>query len=347
MKLEQSKIEEKQNNFDILRLIGAILVIYGHSFLILNINPQETFYKVSGVITSGQLGVAIFFSISGYLVTLSALRSKNIVIFLKKRILRIYPGLFFLIVTTLIIGSFATTLSVKDFFLQNETWEYFKTLTLFWRPEPWLPGLFNHNPNFNAVNGSLWTITAEFFCYLLLTLIIFYKKFSYYILTFILTVSLFLHWRPETRLELFQSDQVWYHIWWYAAMFFISGMFALHQPNFLKNKHMLVGVLLIFIVSFDTEAFLQIGWLAIPILTLTLGFTNWWGVRGFIKIKNDYSYGLYLYSFFIQQILANYNISTNNVYKFFTISLIISFVFAFSSWHFIEKPMMSLKKIIY
>jgi peptidoglycan/LPS O-acetylase OafA/YrhL len=64
------------NNFDQVRLFGAILVIYGHSYPLTGVTlPGFAANPVSTI------GVKIFFSISGYLIAASWLRDPNILRF--------------------------------------------------------------------------------------------------------------------------------------------------------------------------------------------------------------------------------------------------------------------------
>ena len=81
---------ERFDSFDLLRAVGALLVLVSHSFALTG-RPEPV---VPGVASYGGLGVAIFFSISGYLITLSWHRDPRLGAFLVKRSLRIFPALF-------------------------------------------------------------------------------------------------------------------------------------------------------------------------------------------------------------------------------------------------------------
>src|SRR5258708_22620705 len=78
----------RQNNFDLLRLIGAVLVIYGHAYpLTGSVSPG---FAGNGIAT---VGVKIFFVISGYLGALSWVRDGNLARFFFRRCLRIFHSL--------------------------------------------------------------------------------------------------------------------------------------------------------------------------------------------------------------------------------------------------------------
>src|SRR5437868_14731690 len=85
----------RANNFDALRLIAALSVVFSHSFLIADgSEANEPFVWLTGnQCILGLVGVLVFFVISGYLVTESWCRSPLPGRFLLRRTARIYPGL--------------------------------------------------------------------------------------------------------------------------------------------------------------------------------------------------------------------------------------------------------------
>ena len=102
------------------------------------------------------VGVMIFFSISGYLITESWQWNPKLVAFFVKRALRIFPALIVCVsVTACIIGAAATNLSLRDYFSHPAFPLYFRNIALL--ISYFLPGVFEDNIYKNAVNGSLWT----------------------------------------------------------------------------------------------------------------------------------------------------------------------------------------------
>ena len=122
-----------RNNFDALRLIGAFLVLISHQFAL----SGRWEPRFVGDHSFGNLGVLIFFSISGYLVTSSWLKDPNILRFAARRTLRVVPAL-------------CVSMPL--------TWAVIATLGLTGFPD---------NPR-HLTNGSLWTIKYEVGCYALL-----------------------------------------------------------------------------------------------------------------------------------------------------------------------------------
>lgn len=130
---DEGMTHAQHNNFDGLRVIGAFMVLISHQFALSGRSEPH----VVGEHSLGNLGVLIFFSISGYLVTSSWLKDPNVPRFAARRALRMAPALCVAIPLTLAV---IAALGLKGF-----------------------PG----NPR-HLTNGSLWTIPYEVYCYALL-----------------------------------------------------------------------------------------------------------------------------------------------------------------------------------
>lgn len=146
----------RPNNFDVLRLLGALLVLVSHAYA-LSGRHEPT---LAGD-TLGTVGVFIFFGISGFLVTKSWVRDPRLGSFFAKRALRILPALFVVsLLTAYVIGPLMTTASLGHYFGSPLTHAYvFRNATL--RTDYLLPCVFANNPYPHAVNGSLWTLPTE------------------------------------------------------------------------------------------------------------------------------------------------------------------------------------------
>ena len=154
------------NNFDFIRLVAAILVIISHSNALLGDKELDLWAKLTlGTLSFSHLGVAIFFIISGYLITQSSQNSINWKSYLWKRLLRLIPGLIVvLLLCAFVLGPLATTESVPDYFRNKETYQFLFSTFLYIQNYS-LPSVFTQNP-IPAVNGSLWTLAYEFTLYI-------------------------------------------------------------------------------------------------------------------------------------------------------------------------------------
>ena len=155
-----------RNNLDAVRFVAAGMVLYGHSFVFLGLR-EPVFLSWTPL---GPLGVFIFFTISGYLVSESWDRDPNLWRFSMRRALRIFPGLTLcILLTILVLGPIMTTLSIRDYFSHGATLGYLKNVALY--IVYFLPGVFEHNKFPIAVNGSLWSLPVEFTMYIVVALI--------------------------------------------------------------------------------------------------------------------------------------------------------------------------------
>ncbi len=161
----------RQNNFTLIRIILAWLVLFGHSFAIQHVpglrDPLSPLLQ--GSVWIGTLAVYGFFAISGFLVTASFVR-RGLLDFSLSRILRIYPALICCVIATVfVLGPSLTTLNLSDYFSDSKTYSYFANATAYLSVQWDLPGLFQNNHR-HAVNGSLWSLPVEVRCYLLLAI---------------------------------------------------------------------------------------------------------------------------------------------------------------------------------
>ena len=163
---------ERRNNFDLMRLVAAVSVIFSHAFL-LSENSQD--HDPLMVLTGGQailgiVGVFVFFTISGYLVTQSFDTTVSPLVFLAKRALRVFPGLFFcLVVCVFVIGPLVTQLPPADYLLRRETYLFLLHNAVLDTDYNRLPGVEFWPGNIGGiVNGPLWSLPCEVLMYLML-----------------------------------------------------------------------------------------------------------------------------------------------------------------------------------
>ena len=96
------------NNFDFLRLLFAVWVIITHSYPLTGQPEQDLLWKITnGQTVFSYISVRGFFAISGYLIIQSLLRSNNLIDYYWKRILRIFPALFVVLLFSTIVCYFA------------------------------------------------------------------------------------------------------------------------------------------------------------------------------------------------------------------------------------------------
>lgn len=343
----------RDNNFTLLRFIASFLVLYTHSFsLKIGVIDVEPMRQTLGM-SLGDIAVDIFFITSGFLITSSYINRGNVVAFIWARILRIYPALIVAMTfCVFVIGLWFTNLNMSDYLLHPDTYKYFfKNIMLFFGVEYYLPGVFQDVPYEGAVNGSLWTLPFEVRMYAILAIVLtvvvcLRKKVKF--LTF-KNVSLFLGIFSILFLILnhyidilpFESVFVEKFIRLFA-MFFVGTMFYIWREYIILSYKWFFILLFILLLSIIyIKAYFLVYTLALPYLILFLSYVPAGTIRKFNHL-GDYSYGMYIYAFPIQQsLVALYpNISIMNMVIF---SFIFTLVLSILSWHLVEKKFLKLK----
>lgn len=340
----------RDNNLNLLRLAAASAVLVSHSFVLVSGEPASEPLRATTGMTTGSIAVDIFFIASGFLVTGSLLKSRSPVDFVWARILRIFPGLtVMLLLTTFGLGPLVTSIGIQDYFVNSQTYIYFiKCATLITGVSYELPGVFELNPYRGAVNGSLWTMPHEILMYGIL------------LCTWLIPSKFF----PDHSEILFKgfvlcstaisgAAAIYYHFRWGGAhtrlwLFFM--FFSGSSAHLLKHRIYLS----------------KVAFLCLSVIIILLGFTSkdlffvayalgiWYGViylayvpSGHIRRYNhvgDYSYGIYVYAFPIQQAIAALlpNVSVCQMMLF---SSSATLAMAIPSWHLIERKGIRLKAL--
>lgn len=344
----------RENNFGALRIMAAFMVLSGHMAYFIGVSPPSFLGQ-----EIHRLGVTILFLIAGYLITQSWISDPAPLRYTIKRFFRIWPPLaVFLFIATFLIGPFLSYLTWKEYYTHPQTLTYLQNS--FFYIQYVLPGVFSENPYPNAVNGSLWTLPVEVVMYILIPIFVSIcrvkkdgtKRKSYYGLLIIailfcamdLLVRIF---APTARLVVYATD-------WVAALklipYYLIGM-AFANPDLKKWLNLpFACFLILFVTSFHFSeikmAFLSYFILPYFIFSIALAPTTFFS-RFFAKY--EISYGLYLYGFFIQQLIVyltqKYQISFSlTVYTI--ICTLITIIVSLFSYRYVEQPCLALSKKI-
>ncbi len=342
--------------FDFLRIALAMSVLFAHSFLIAE---GELFqYSTPPLALMHASIIPMFFTLSGFLITGSALRLR-LKDFILNRGMRIVPALAMdIFFAAIVIGPIFTTLNLRDYFSSYEFISYFANIVGLIHYV--LPGVFENNPFPNTVNGSLWTVPFEIGCYVLMALIIFTRLLkrpqvllcAALVFAALIFVSLAYEWVPfggEGRIftatnHFLKSDGRALYV------YFLAGILLYLFRNKIPFHPAIFGaaILLFFLAAFDAFAALPqmpVKLLLIPIVAYA---TVYIGLSPIPRIpiydRGDYSYGIYLYGFPFQQALVTLFPGLKSPWLHFGISLVLVTGVAMLSWHFIEKPTLALRK---
>lgn len=282
----------KTNSIGFLRLALAAVVLLVHSF------------ELGGFGGGGRFGVASrlavdgFFLLSGFLIAQSYVKSNSFLIFAWHRMLRIMPAFW---VCLVVVGlGFGPLFALKDHvpFHAGDALAYMKANSLLTLKADHIGTLLARNPFPYAVNGSLWTLVWEAKCYALVGLLgicgLLRSRWVVGALTGLLTLAYLglyygaFHGFGPRNAELFAYFLV-------GSCLYVFGGVKLDARLFAAS------------IALSLLGFF---WLpALPLLLVSFSYAVvWfaWRTPRLTKIGNpiDISYGVYIYAFPVQQLLA-------------------------------------------
>lgn len=347
--------------FDFLRIFLSASILLMHSITIAQ-STAEPFTNPLLMVIHDAL-VPMFFALSGFLITGSAMRLR-IGAFLINRSIRIVPALAVdIIVAATIIGPVFTQTSLSDYFSNHLFREYF--LNSVGYIHYFLPGVFARGDKLLAVNASLWTVPFEIGCYALMSMLIIFGVLKKPALLLagaaILTVSALLI--IATGIE---PATMGGHFHKYGRAYNLMENFFGRRGLPLYVSFVFGCLIYIFRHRIPQSWPIAIACLATPLLA-SLYLPTWRSEDlcavfspalayltvfvGLIEIpplpvyKNgDYSYGIYLYGYPFQRALTEVFPNLTSPAVHFAISLPMVTLVAMASWHFVEKPILSLRK---
>jgi len=356
-----SSVKSHSTGFDYLRIILATLVLFVHSKTLtlgVDVNTFKALTNTAARVGGFQIPhaplyqpiiwavVPAFFSLSGFLVAGSLMRSKTTAGFLALRALRIFPALIVeSLLAMFVLGPLVTQFPLKAYFSDNLFFEY--PLNILGDIHYFLPGVFLGNPTPGVVNAQLWTIPAEMKCYVTLAC---------------LSVLQFTRWRYTssvfTALGVFGFSLAavvgYYHPNYWAAggvrvelenllLCFMAGVafYDLRDNVPLRIDLFVISVVLTYVFLFGGVLQFLVP-VPITYATIYLGYSNF--PKTIINRAGDYSYGIYLYGLPMQQTVIHFFPSNKNWLLSFLMAYVASIIFAALSWHLVEARVLGIKK---
>ena len=331
--------------FDFMRFAAASAVIYAHSFAVAENRFHEEYVELltNHVLNFGTLAVQFFFLISGFVVADSAARSASVRTYLLKRACRLVPGLLLVVVVTaFVMGPLFTELPLRSYFADDDLYSFFLNLAFITRGH--LPGVFNDVPAGADVNVPLWSLRYEVLCYLALAAIArahLLRPFPVASITATLLVGAAtpvfadlaglseqaLHTRFHLEYIVGESMKV-------VPFFFVGTLFYVLRKKIVLDRRILIIALSLGAIMIHLGYIYPICPFALGYLVFYVGFYDVEAFRPFRR--NDYSYGLYIWGFPVQQcwiaLLPNSGWALN-----LALSYPVALAFAAMSWHLVEK----------
>jgi peptidoglycan/LPS O-acetylase OafA/YrhL len=339
----------QRNNLDFIRLFLAVLVIFSHSFPL--VSTTSDFEPLDRLTRHGwDLGkeaVVGFFVISGFLVSQSWVRTNNLTRFIEKRSLRIFPGYIAAVAMTILLAVPAVG-SIRP------AWRALLVEGLTLQP------LFDHSLLTTAplrwyINGSIWTIRYEYYCYILVAALgiagLLNKRaiaVTLFVASYGLTIAARIASEHNKNFSITGIGDL--SAWARFLPAFLAGVVWFHFAEVIRPRFWHVaGAIVITVLLFRFGARLAAEMLIPP---TTVWANQYVAFHPRIRLHNfgrfgDFSYGTYLYAWPIQQVLLFRCPGVFNPWTLFLAAAPVSVVAGVASWYAVERPLLKLKAADY
>jgi peptidoglycan/LPS O-acetylase OafA/YrhL len=331
----------------------ASAVIFDHAFPLGGWGVAPFLAHTRNQQSLGGLAVLGFLGISGYLVTKSAMGS-DIMQFMWRRVLRIFPAFW----TVLLVGAFVVgpaiwlaggrPLTTYFGFGDGSPVAYLYRNFALWIGQFGIRDVFEGTTPFGgSINGSIWTLVYEWMCYLMLAGLLVIGVLSrakiiipivagfFFLMQLVYVIS-----APAAAIAIPFFADPWRLNFGY--IFFIGATLAVYSDVIPFDHRFgafagIASLALLRYGGFNTVGYLLFAYFvlyaaaALPRITHRIG------------AKNDYSYGVYLYGWVVEQILAFLGVYRWGYFPFALLTLVGAFGCAWLSWHAVEKHALKLK----
>jgi peptidoglycan/LPS O-acetylase OafA/YrhL len=331
----------RTTGFDYLRIGLAVAVLVSHSIDVGYGFAYATAVENGALRPVIAIILAMFFALSGFLVAGSLERCRSLVSFMGLRVIRLVPALAFeTALAALVLGPLLTTLPVAAYFQDPLFARYF--LNIAGDIQYLLPGMFAANPWANTVNAQLWTLPYELACYLsLFGLALFgIHRHRQMFALIVVAANVVLaakymttgQWNPVPTLP---GDALVLSFLYGITCYLYRRELAHSAPLGIAAAALSIALLVHPATDYLAPAFAAY-------LTVYLGLLRPTPTR--LISSGDYSYGIFLYGFPVQQAVAHVLGTTGQHWAINTlIALPVTIGLAMLSWHYIEQPSLGLR----
>lgn len=330
------------NNFNLCRLILASLVIFSHVPEVIDGNrSRELLTRIFHTVSLGEVAVDGFFVLSGYLIVQSWLSAPRIGDYLQKRLLRIFPGFIVAsLICALVVGPLA---GAGDYLDQFAGGKFIAGMVKLSAPQ--IPAVFagTHYP---VVNGAMWTVHFEFWCYLMVLAfgvlgLLSDRRVWLWASVLIVALNILRESGYHPAMPMFQ-DPLGHPFVRLTMPFFCGACFFLYRDRIVFTRTLLAIALILLVAGLLHPVTAE------PALATLGAYSLFYFARthipalaGFNRLP-DISYGVYLYGWPSMKLIQWF-------YPAISIALLIvttlaaSLLLGMASWHLVEKPCLKLK----
>jgi peptidoglycan/LPS O-acetylase OafA/YrhL len=342
----QELLTGRDNNFNLVRFIAALAVVYDHSFMIPH--GKSVPWLLPNVMSGdfGWYAVNVFFVLSGFLVMKSWLSRQDIISFAVARSMRLFPALSFnAFLVAFVVGPIVCLCLLTDYLFDARTWLYVPMTASLISPSQVLPFVFDTMPVKAVVNSPLWTLRYEAFSYAILaglgvlgmfatrkralaTIAVFFSAY--------LTITLLTDLRDQSAF-LDSLVRFWLCFFLGVSAYLVRERLTLRAT---VATALLLGAILVYGTPFY-ELMLQIA-LAYGVFWVVLVPDG--AIRRFNEL-GDYSYGVYIFAWPLQQsaVLVAPDLSPHQLFVLVTPVIVLM---AALSWHWIEHPALAASRAV-
>ncbi|EHF0914954.1 acyltransferase [Shigella flexneri] len=315
----------KSNCFDTARLVAAMMVLVSHHYA-LSGQPEPYLF---GFESAGGIAVIIFFSISGYLISKSAIRSDSFIDFMAKRARRIFPALVPCSILTYFLFGWILNDFSAEYFSHDIVRKTISSIFMSQAPDADITSHLIHA----GINGSLWTLPLEFLCYIITGVAVaLLKNGKAFIVILLVFVSLSLIGSVSENRDVMFSIPLWLYPLRGLAFFFGATM-AMYEKSW-NVKITVVSLLAMYAyasygkgIDYTMTCYILVSFSTIAICT-SVG-------DPLVKGRFDYSYGVYIYAFPVQQVVIN--TLHMGFYPSMLLSAVTVLFLSHLSWNLVEK----------
>ena len=341
------------SGFDYLRVGLAVAVVGVHSWRVTTgPGAMEDVHVLLAALIN--LILPLFFGLSGFLVAGSLERTRNLKVFLTFRALRIFPALTVeVVLSAVLLGPLLTTLTLGAYLGDPLFARYLANALGIVSFE--LPGVFRANPT-TEVNGSLWTVPYELECYVLLSVLalVTATRRPRLLLGGLLAYGAYLC--ASTVLDLglggaygvtvAGAETARVHVSYLLVPSFVAGVVLYLLRDRVPFGAGLIGLSALLAYACLTTPYLY-GLTPLPAAYLAAGLGLQAPPKSALLRSGDYSYGVYLYAYPVQQAVWQLAPGGRGYLGNLLLSLLLVSLFAAFSWHVVERPALSLKRVFF
>jgi peptidoglycan/LPS O-acetylase OafA/YrhL len=363
----------RRNAIGTLRLAFALVVVVSHGWPLALGRPDPLTAASRGQTDVGAMAVAGFFVLSGLLVTRSAQRVSP-GRFAWHRALRILPGYWACMLAMVLVlgpalwwvredtlaGYTAATPGPREFLTGN----WFTAMRHWGIGDLLTTTPYGHEKGASVLNGSLWTLRYEMFCYLAVGVLavagvvgVARRRPAVLVgLAGVLYGMVGLDWLvndrfatgpsllPDLRGLPLLGDLGGSSLFGFALVFAIGAVAAVRPDRFPVSTRLAVVAAVVVAGSLRFGGWDVAGSPAFAYLTL------WAAMRapaavGALAPRADLSYGVYIYAFPIQQVLALLHVQRHGLLPYLVTSIAGALAAGWVSWHVVERPALRLKDV--